>query len=57
VLRRIHVVYDLQVDDDADRDAIERCHGFHQERCPVARSIGGSVDITTDIRIRGTDDG
>jgi hypothetical protein len=24
-------------------------HGFHAERCPLARSIGRSIDITTQV--------
>jgi hypothetical protein len=29
--------------------AIDRAEGFHVRTCPVARSIGGSVDITTEL--------
>jgi uncharacterized OsmC-like protein len=56
VVRRIHVTYHLAVDpavvdDEKKRAAIERVLGFHAERCPVARSIGGCVDITTGLEL------
>jgi uncharacterized OsmC-like protein len=52
VVRRIHVTYHLVVDqaiigDQKKRAAIERVLGFHPERCPVARTIGGCVAIST----------
>lgn len=52
VLRRIHVRYTLRVDSamrPAMRGMIDRAHGHHASKCPVARSIGGSVDITTQL--------
>jgi uncharacterized OsmC-like protein len=56
VLRRVHARYTLRADADilADatkRQAIDRVHGFHARKCPVARSIGSSVDITTDLEL------
>lgn len=51
VIRRIHAAYRLTVDVDADRETIERVHGFHADKCPVARSIRGSIDITTDVEV------
>jgi len=48
VLRRVHVTYKLAVDPSV-RDTVERVHEMHADRCPVARSIGGSVAITTTI--------
>jgi uncharacterized OsmC-like protein len=50
VLRRIHVHYTI-TGDRLDRDAIERVHGWHHRKCPVARSIGAAVGITTDYDI------
>lgn len=41
--------YRLAVDPDADRAVIDRVHGFHAERCPVARSISGAIGVTTEI--------
>jgi uncharacterized OsmC-like protein len=49
VLRRIHVHYTLA--GDADGAVVERVHGFHAQRCPVARSIGSAVDITTSYEL------
>jgi uncharacterized OsmC-like protein len=37
------------VADQKKRAAIERVLGFHAERCPVARTIGGCVAITTSL--------
>jgi uncharacterized OsmC-like protein len=56
VVRRIHVTYHLVVDeeviaDQAKRDKIERVLGFHAEFCPVARTIGGCVDITSSVEL------
>jgi uncharacterized OsmC-like protein len=48
VLKRVHVTYKLTVDPSA-RETVERVHEMHADRCPVARSIGGSVGITTSI--------
>ena len=52
VLRRIHVTYRLEAA-EADRETIERVHGFHAKFCPVYRSICAAVDITTSLEIVG----
>jgi len=31
------------------REAAERSHTFHASRCPVAKSIGGCIAITTAL--------
>jgi hypothetical protein len=54
VVRRIHVTYHLVVDqavaaDQKRRAAIGRVLGLHADRCPVARTIGGCVDISTSL--------
>jgi uncharacterized OsmC-like protein len=54
VVKRIHVTYHLVVDeaviaDEVKRAAIERVLGFHSDRCPVARTIGGCVAISTSL--------
>ena len=49
MIKRIHVRYQLTADADADLTVVERVHGFHAERCPVARSIGGAIAITTEF--------
>lgn len=51
VIKRIHVRYELRVSPDADRAAIERAHGAHPTRCPVARTIGNCVAITTELHL------
>lgn len=51
VIKRIHVKYLLKAAPDADRDAIDRVLGFHARYCPVARSIGGCIDISTELEL------
>ena len=48
VIRRIHVHYHLAVD-PAKRDMAERVLGFHADACPVARTLGGCIAITTEL--------
>jgi len=50
VIRRIHVMYRLKAGEE-HRDTIERVHDFHADKCPVYRSICGSIDITTDYEL------
>jgi len=52
VIRRIHVVYHLKAGEE-HREAVERVHGFHADKCPVYRSIESSIDITTEVRLEG----
>ena len=49
VLKRIHVRYLLTVDDGVDLAVVERVHGFHADKCPVARSIGDAIAISTEL--------
>lgn len=49
VLRRIHVIYKLRVPHDV-RDKVERVLELHADRCPVARSIKGAIDVTTAVQ-------
>jgi uncharacterized OsmC-like protein len=51
VIKRIHVTYSLRVDEDVDRDSVERAFERHMPSCPVYRSIGGSIDVTTELRL------
>ncbi len=51
VLRRIEVRYRLRVDPGADRAAIERAHEHHPRSCPVARSLAGSIEISTTLEV------
>jgi uncharacterized OsmC-like protein len=50
VIRRIHVVYHLKLAPD-QRETAQRVHGFHVQYCPVARTIGACVDITTELQL------
>ena len=54
VLKRIDVRYTLRVDPDADRDKIQRAFDHHAPRCPVYRSIGAAVEITTSLDLVGS---
>jgi hypothetical protein len=45
------VRYELRVPPDTDPAPINRAHDAHQRRCPVARSIGGCIDITTELHM------
>ncbi|HZC40063.1 MAG TPA: OsmC family protein [Streptosporangiaceae bacterium] len=51
VLKRISVRYQLQAGQGIDRPVIDRVMGFHADRCPVARSLRGAIDITTSIEL------
>ena len=49
VIKRIHVVYHLRAGAE-HAETIERVHGFHHDKCPVYRTIRGSIDITTEVK-------
>jgi uncharacterized OsmC-like protein len=49
VIRRIGVTYFLQGVEPQQKEVVDRVLAFHQERCPVARTIGVCVDITTSV--------
>ena len=49
-LRRIEVVYHLTAD-ESQRAAAERAHAHHARHCPNARSVAGSIEIVTELRI------
>jgi len=49
IIEKIHVTYELSGVTAEDRATVERVHGFHADHCPVARSIGGSIEITTAV--------
>lgn len=50
VIKRIHVVYHLVAAPDA-RETIERVHAVHKDFCPVYRSIGRAIEMTTEVRV------
>ncbi|MBW2412475.1 MAG: OsmC family protein [Deltaproteobacteria bacterium] len=49
VIRRIHVTYHLKADPDKHETA-EKVLGFHADFCPVARTMKGCVDISTELQ-------
>ena len=49
VIKSIHVRYHLAGCPVDKREAAERSHTFHASRCPVAKSIGGCIEITTEL--------
>lgn len=49
VIKRIHARYHLRLDPDADKAVVERVHGFHADKCPVARSVRDAIDISTEL--------
>jgi organic hydroperoxide reductase OsmC/OhrA len=52
IIRRIHVTYHLKLKPEQQETA-QRVQGFHADNCPVARSIKGSIDITTELKMEG----
>ncbi len=53
VLRRIHVHYKLSVPNpDEVRDTVARVLEMHVDKCPVALSIKGAIDVTTEVEFR-----
>lgn len=49
MIKRIRVTYRFSPGEEVDRAKVDRVLGFHAEHCPVARSIRGSIDVTTDL--------
>lgn len=49
VVKRIHVTYrglDIAAE---DADKVQRVLSVHADGCPVARSLRGAIDITTQL--------
>lgn len=49
VIKRIRVSYHLKDCPTDKYDAARRAHEHHASKCPVYRSIGGCIDITTSL--------
>jgi uncharacterized OsmC-like protein len=49
VIKRMHVRYWFSPGEPVDQQVVDRVLGFHAAHCPVARSIGSSIDITTEL--------
>ena len=53
VIRRIHVNYRLSVPDpDEVRDTVARVLEMHVDKCPVARSLKGAIEVTTAVEFQ-----
>ena len=53
VIRRIHVNYKLRVPNpDEVRDTVARVLEMHVDKCPVARSIKGAIEVTTEVEFQ-----
>ena len=50
VIKRIHVTYHLKIQPE-QRETAEKVHGFHADYCPVARTMKGCVDISTELKM------
>jgi uncharacterized OsmC-like protein len=50
VIKRIHAAYTLKLD-PAQREAAQRAHDIHADFCPVARSLKGCIQITTQLHM------
>ncbi len=50
IIKRIHAHYRLRAAAE-QRESIERVHGMHQDRCPVARSLKGAIEMSTSYEI------
>lgn len=50
VVKRIHAHYRLK-GEDVDPEVVERVHGFHADKCPVARSIRDAIEVTTSYEL------
>jgi organic hydroperoxide reductase OsmC/OhrA len=48
VIKRIRVRYRLRLRAE-QRETAERAHAAHQQHCPVARTLKGCVEITTEL--------
>ena len=48
VVRRIHVKMRLR-GAEAQREAVERVHGFYADNCPLYRSLRAAIAITSEV--------
>lgn len=54
MIKRIHVTYELAVDDDVDRETLDRVLRVHADACPVYRSLHPQIEITTALELTET---
>lgn len=48
VVKRIRQIFHLTASED-DRETIERVLGVYADSCPVARSIKGSIEVSSEL--------
>lgn len=48
VIKRIRQVFRLAAS-EGDREKVERVLGVYADSCPVARSLKGSIEITSEL--------
>lgn len=53
-VQAIHVAYTLAMAPGIDEAKVRRAHEVHARYCPVARSIGGCIEITSELTIRSS---
>ena len=50
VIRRVHVSLKLRAPESA-RETAERVHGFYADKCPLYRTLKGSIQTTTSLEL------
>jgi uncharacterized OsmC-like protein len=50
VIKRIRQTFHLAAD-EGDRETVERVLKVYADSCPVARSIKGSIEITSELEL------
>ena len=50
IIKRIHVKMQLRTSED-HREVVERVHGVFANKCPVFRSIGPAIEITSSYEL------
>jgi uncharacterized OsmC-like protein len=53
VIKRIKQIFHLTADEE-DRETIERVLEVYADGCPVARSVKGSIEISSELELSGT---
>ena len=52
VIKRIHQTFHLTAD-ESDRETIERVLEVYANGCPVARSVKGCIEISSELDLTG----
>jgi uncharacterized OsmC-like protein len=48
VIKRIKQTFHITAD-EGDRETVQRVLGFYADNCPVARSVKGSIEISSEL--------